>query len=290
MLMVSSSSYVMWDSWSSSERLSMATSRTQTNVPNMYQGRGRGVSKRAARTDVRYMELTRICTLFGITYGINMVCYTCWHDMAMAVTIIIIYTDHYLPKSSWPLSSASSSSYCGSRLLRWLLASGATWVVLYLDWQLGLVDTALVWGGKVCTTADTISGISAAVNGRIFSCFARGLSVETGCPLFLFLAVIVGQVSELWGRVDCSPLGVLFAPFFPLLFLRWVSLAFSFDGITPHRSALKLFTPRSENSVTCYIAHVLAFLPMPTCCSRSVIHDTCWWLPSTLTLTLSKGI
>jgi len=66
------------------------------------------MSKCAACRGVCYVELTRICTLFGITYGINVVCYTCWHDMAMAVTIIIIYTDHYLPKSSWPLSSASS--------------------------------------------------------------------------------------------------------------------------------------------------------------------------------------
>jgi len=40
-------------------------------------GRGRGVSKHAARTNVHYMELTRICALFGIKYGINMVCYTC---------------------------------------------------------------------------------------------------------------------------------------------------------------------------------------------------------------------
>ena len=162
------------------------------------------------------------------------------------------YTEHYLPRSSWSLSSALSSSSCGTGLLLRLLASGATWVVLCLDWWLGLVDTALVWGSRACTTADTMLRISVAVNGHVFSCFALGPSMKTGSPLYLPLAIVMGWVSKLWGGVDCSPLGLFFALFFPLAFLHWVSLAFDFEGINLHRLALKLFTPRSENSVTCY--------------------------------------
>ena len=97
------------------------------------------------------------------------------------------------------------------------------WIVLaglLLFHRLDVTGTVCVHGGRACTTAETITGISAAVKGRVFSCFARELPVLLACHLFLLVVVVAGEsscVGKLFGGVAIFllPAVLLFVlPFF----------------------------------------------------------------------------
>ena len=147
-----------------------------------------------------------------------------------------------LPKSSFSISSSSvlswGSGLAGVPVLRrrdvcsvwvgWIVSAG-----LLLFRRLDLTGSVCVHGGRACTTAETISGISAVVKGRIFGCFAREPPVLLACRLFLPVVVVAGEsscVGELFGGVAIFllPAVLLFA--LPFFFGPFFS--FGFGGMT----------------------------------------------------------
>ena len=97
----------------------------------------------------------------------------------------------------------------------WIVSAG----LLLFRW-LDLTGSICVHGGRACDTTETISGISATVKGRVFSCFAQEPPVLLACRLFLPVVVVAGEsscVGELFGGVAVFllPAVLLFAlPFF----------------------------------------------------------------------------